>query len=208
MNASRLPRGFSLVEMLVVLAIFAILAVLTMPAVSSTLQANALTQGTQTVLDQLSLARQFATSKNRVVEMRFYRFADPAGGAPDKKFRAVQNFELQDDGSAVPLDRLRKLPQGVIIDAGGTLSTMMGASRTKQWTATDTQAALPGIGTDYEVRAVRLRPDGSTDLSAATSPWFLTLHHENKGDNLASLPPNFAMLQIDPWNGQTMLYRP
>jgi len=208
MSTPRRLRGFSLIEMLAVLAIFAILAVLAMPAVTSTLQANALTQGTQTVIDQLSLARQFATSKNRVVEMRFYRFADQAGGAPDKKFRAVQNFELQDDGTAVPLDRLRKLPQGVIVDAGDTLSTLLGTSRAKQWTATDTQAPLPGIGTDYEVRAVRLRPDGSTDLSAAAQPWFLTLHHENKGDNLASLPPNFAMIQIDPWNGQTMLYRP
>ena len=208
MKRSLLPRGFSLVELLVVMAILIVLMALTLPAINSTMQANNLTHATQAVLDELSLARQSATSKNRVVETRFYRFADPASGSPDQRFRALQNFELQEDGSAVAIDRMRRLPQGVIIDGGATLSPLLGSARAKQWTTNDTQIPLPGIGTAYETRIFPLRPDGSTDLLASAQPWFATLHYENTGDNLSSPPPNFAMIQIDPWTGQAQLYRP
>lgn len=206
MKAQR--AAFSLLELLVVVAILSILMVLTMPSLNSTLRGLQLTQGTQTILDQISLARQSAISKNRVVEIRFYRFADPSGPASQQGYRAVQSFELQDDGTAKPLDRMRRLPEGIILDSSAALSPLLGATRAKQWTTNDTRIPLPQIGVNYETRAVRLRPDGSTDLPVAGQPWFVTLHYENKGDNLGSLPDNFAMIQIDPWSGQTLLFRP
>lgn len=195
-------------ELLVVMAIIALLAAATIPAISSALQGYRMTQGAQTVIDQLSLARQAAASKNRVIETRFYSMADPSTGDSSRKYRALQNFELLEDGSAAPLDRIVRLPLGIILDSGGALSPLLAASRTKQWSGSDTQVSLPGVGTAYDTRAIRLRPDGSTDLSAAAQPWFLTIHPERDGDGMAALPKNFATIQVDPWTGRAALFRP
>jgi hypothetical protein len=125
-----------------------------------------------------------------------------------RRYRGLQNFELREDGTAVPLDRMIKLPQGMILDSGAALSPLLGSARSKQWTGSDPQVNLPGLGTSYDTRIIRLRPDGCTDLSAAALPWFLTLHAENAGDSLAAPPKNFAMIQVDPWTGRSSFYRP
>lgn len=200
-------RGFSLMELLAVIAVIAVLAAVTLPAMNATLQGHRLAQGAQMVSDHLGLARQEAVSGNRVVETRFYSFADSAGST-DRRFSALQNFALQEDGTALPLDRLVRLPQGVFIDSGAALSPLMGASRTKTWTATDSQVALPGVGTAYDARVVRMRPDGSTDLPAAGQPWFLTVHGDRSGTALSTLPKNFATIQLDPWTGRSTVFRP
>lgn len=208
MRANRSLRAFSLMELLVVMAIIAILAAAIVPAMNSSLQGYRMTQGAQTIVDQLSLARQAAASRNRVIETRFYSLADSSTGDTSRKYRALQNFELREDGSAAPLDRIVRLPQGIILDSGGALSPLLGNSRMKQWSGNDTQVNLPGVGTSYDTRVIRLRPDGSTDLSAASQPWFLTLHAENAGDGLTALPKNFATIQVDPWTGRAALFRP
>jgi len=197
-------QGFSLVELLVVLAVIAILAVVTLPALSNSLRSTRLTQGTQSVLDQFHLARQFALSRNRTVETRFYQFAD----GPDRGWHAMQNFELKEDGTAEPLGRVVKLPEGVLLGANAQLSPLLAASRTKTWTATDPQISLPSTGTGYDTRRVRFHPDGTTDLPAGGQRWFVTLHTDETQQTLTSLPPNFSLIQVNPWTGRPQLYRP
>jgi len=199
--------GFTLVEMLAVLAIMALLMALVGPPLLSSLRAARLTQATQMVLDQFSMARQVATSKNRVVEVRFYRLTSPDAGLSDPAVCALQSFELQDDGSATPVGKVSWLPGGVICDSGATLSPVLAAGRAKQWTSADPQVRLPRVNTQYSAWAIRLRPDGSTDLPAGSS-WFLTLHTGSDGDNLDTLPSNFSLVQFDPWTGLSLLYRP
>lgn len=201
-------QAFSLLELLIVMAILALLAVLTLPALSSSLQGIKITQGTQILIDQITLARQQALSKNRAVETRIYSFKDPSSPGSQKSYRAVQNFEIQDDGTAKPLEKMVRLPSGVILDSGSSLSPLLSSSRAKQWLPTDPQISLPGISTDYDTRVIVFRPNGYTDLPAGGQSWFLTLHSENEGDSLSALPKNFSTVQIDPWTGRTSIFRP
>ena len=84
----------------------------------------------------------------------------------------------------------------------------------RQIAATGLQAQLIvtsppyNIGKEYETRFLRLRSDGSTDLSSASQKWFVTLHHETKGDGLTALPQNYCLLQVDPWTGRCQAFRP
>lgn len=200
--------AFSLLELLIVMAILALIAVLTMPALSSAMQGYRITQGTQILLDQITLARQLALSKNRAVETRIYSYKDPSVPGSERFFRAVQNFELQDDGTAKPLAKMVRLPSETILDSSSSLSPLLSSSRSKQWTSTDTQTSLPEIGTAYDTRVIVFRPSGYTDIPANGQSWFITLHAANAGDNLSSLPKNFSIIQIDPWTGRTYVFRP
>jgi uncharacterized protein (TIGR02596 family) len=202
------PLAFTILELLIVIGILCILAVVTMPSVLSSLQGIKITQGTQVVLDQITLARQLALSRNRGIETRFYGYKDSSDADGKTHFQGIQNFELQDDGTAKPLGKMVRLPSGIILDASQTLSTLLSSSRVKQWTANDTQISLPQIGTSYDVRSVVFRPDGCTDLAPNGQFWFVTLHAENAGDNLAALTKNFSLIQIDPWTGGASVFRP
>lgn len=205
MTSRKQIRAFSLMELLVVMAIAITLISLTVPALTSTLQSISLTQGSRNFIDQLSQARQMATTRNRTVEIRFYSYKGADG---KKSFRAMQSFEMLDNGKAIPLGAPLPLGNGVILDSSAQLSPLLGLPREKQWTTDDPKIDLPGIGSDYDTRKLRLRPDGTTDLDNSQPQWFATLHHENKGDGLTALPQNFCLLQIDPWTGRCQAYRP
>ncbi len=211
MNRSSGQTAFSLIELLAVIAIIAMLLAFTLPAFNSTLQGIQLTQGAQMLSEQIHLARQTALTKNRSIEVRFYRYVDSnANGASGKRFfRALQSFEINDDGTAKPIGKMHRVPNAIILDSSPTLSPLLDTSRLKAWNPPlDPQISLPGIGTSYDAYAFTFRNDGSANLSVANQQWFVSLHNGNAGDNLGKLPADFAVLQIDPWNGQTRLFRP
>jgi len=209
--------GFSLLELLTVIAMFGILASFTMPAVSSVMRASDLRTGSQILSEQLGLARQMAIAKNRSVEMRLYQYAvSPETG--NGKFRALQTFEIQESGAAVPLGRVYRLPSSTLIDSGtsdlqSTLSSIITATSSSGLSpaaasGSDVDYALPEIGRSYRCVKFRFMPDGSTDLSPASASWFLTLHHASEGDGLSKAPSDYSTVQIDPANGRTRIYHP
>ena len=55
--------------------------------------------------------------------------------------------------------------------------------------------------------AMRFLPNGSTDL-VPTANWYLTVHSGLSGDPMASPPPNFVTIQVDPVSGIVVFYRP
>ena len=231
MNPSSLrTRAFSLIELIVVISVLAIIAAFSVPAVTSLLQGSSLTQASQMLVDQVNLARQFALSKNTVVEVRFYRYSDPDIPGedvtkPDKgRFRALQVFEILPTRAALPLGKLEELPISVILNAnrdkpaeGFSSIVDKGKLETQeQFGQNDPYyLSLPelprGIKKQYEFVAFKFMPDGSTTLSP-TGLWFLTLHGANdrpsKEGGGVRPPANFFTLQIDPVTGTTKVYRP
>jgi uncharacterized protein (TIGR02596 family) len=223
-------RAFSLIELVVVIAVLAIIAAFSVPAVTSMLQGSSLTQASQMLVDQVNLARQFALSKNTMVEVRFYRYSDPDTPGEDVtkpkegKFRALQVFEILPSGAGVPLGKLEELPNSVmlaanrdkpedgfssILDSGKLQTSDQFKDRTAYYLSLP---ELPkGIKKQYEFVYFRFMPDGSTTLGP-TSLWYVTLHGVNdrplKEDGGTRPPPNFFTLQIDPVSGTTKIFRP
>ena len=126
-------RGFSLIELLVVCSIIALVVGFTVPAATTLIRGSQLTQAAQAVSDQISLARQQALSKNRPVEVRFYRFGDresPGENSEDPesgKYRAMQCFEIIESGAAIPLNKIQRLPATVVFNRAG-MSTLLDES--------------------------------------------------------------------------------
>ena len=221
-------------ELLVVMAVIAIVAGFAVPAVTTMLRGSQLTQGSQMVVDQIALARQTALSRNRSVEVRFYKFPDAETPGEDSTkpdtwlFHGLQTFEVLDNGAKLPLGPIQRLPQNVIINEAG-LSTLINEQRdvaTGDFTKpTDADPEMPDkvVGRNYRYASLRFLPDGSTDLPPTGTvktkgdSWYIALHGTNEKDSrdptlkdgkIKTLPPNYFILQIDPITGSTRSYRP
>jgi uncharacterized protein (TIGR02596 family) len=181
LQARRVSGGFSLVELLAVIAIIVAISAFAIPAANSLLRNSQMAQASQTLVDQLSLARQQAITKNKVVEVRFYRYADPefAGEVSNDptqwKFRGFQIMELSSTGIALPLSQLIRLPEQVVMADYGNLSTILSdptqkSARKNVKDDTELQKTAPllprKIDHKYEYTWMRFYPDGSTNLSA------------------------------------------
>ncbi len=183
-------KAFSLVELLIVIVIIGIITGFAVPAITGMLKSSQLTQASGQLVDTVALARQTAMSKNRTIEVRFYRYADNEipGEKPTEPatghFRAMQTFEIAESGVLVPVSKVIALPDNIIMNpgvpGGGMLSTILGDDRvsppqdppsmivtkeSKDATAKQTDPELPrGVGMNYDYVAFRFLPDGSTNL--------------------------------------------
>ena len=230
---STASRAFSLVELLVVIAVIAIVAGFAVPAVTTMLKGSQLTQGSQAVVDQIALARQTALSKNRSMEVRFYKYGDPETPGEDAQdpstgfFRALQVFEISDNGVALPTGPVQRMPMNVIMSED-VLSTMLKKDERTRVTKANLLGSDPeipglpkGFEKSYEYVAFRFLPDGSTDLAPTGTAsgtntgdsWYITLINpkDAKATKLGvkdGEAGNYFTLQIDPVTGSTRSYRP
>jgi uncharacterized protein (TIGR02596 family) len=201
-----------------VVAIVSVVAAFAVPAMITMLRGTQLTQGAQLISNQIDLARQISLSRDHSVEVRFYQYCDPSmpgqlsGTGSAGYCQAMQIFDVPDSGATVALDKVQTLPPSVIIDSGATLSSLIGSATATGVPESTTGVALkvpiPKVSLNYNCVLFRFLPDGSTNLPATSSSWFLTLHNLTAGNGLASPPPDFFTIQIDPTNGHIKNFRP
>lgn len=201
-SQAELQAGFSLIELLLVVAIIAVLSSLVSPALRSVTGGLDMTRGADLVATYAGIARQTAVTRNRNTELRFYFLKDTFG---TERCRALQVFLQSDDGSSWDAtSRIQNLPDSVCIDSGATLSPLVG-SQTKQ----NGSVSIPGAGTSYQYVAVTFRPDGTAKLVTANDKDnFLTVRPSRLDDPLTTLPDNYATVQIIPATGQVRTFRP
>ncbi len=208
-------KAFSLIELLVVLAIIAILIGISAPSISGVMRGYQLETAGQVVVNQLTLARQTALSGNRAVQVWFYQLPDnnqPFSATPTV-YRAMQAFAEGDPVSAgsSALKAITKpvfLPSPVIFST--TLSPNAVSPLLTSVTATSgngSAVVLPGYQQNFNYVVLRFKSNGSTNLDSASSN--LTMVVENdKADTSTGLPRNYRTLSIDPIIGTVRTYRP
>ena len=128
-SASR--RGFSLIEMLVVVSIVVMLMALATPALTRTLQASRLSSAGESMMGSLAEAQQTAFSTNTPVEVRFFSFIEDLDQAP--VYHSYQLFKITQSNQGgganatlkevvIPVGNLFRLPEGIVIPVDSELS--------------------------------------------------------------------------------------
>ena len=211
---SRRADGFSLVEILLVVAILAGLISLSVPAFNRMVTASNLAAGGQSLADQLSLARQTAITKNAQVEVRLYQLPDPA--RPDSKtptlYRAFQSFALGSGGSETnAIAKPTFLPRSIVFLSSPTVSSLLPSGSTAPPLLVAGEAAGTRFGgsipSAYNYMAFHFNPDGSTDLDPRTA-WYISLAFEKAPLGASGVPADFITVQLDPLSGRVKLFRP
>jgi len=200
-------RAFTLVELLVVFAIVAILVALIAPAMTSLARASALTTAGQAVLGTLEQARQMAVTRNRPVEVRFYKLAahgEPISASPTT-YRAVQLYIVDSNANAAPVatatGKVLNLPVPIVISTNPVLSSLMELAESSPASGENFSTA----GTNYRYRAFQFRPNGGTDLQQVHGCFF-TLHAANDPIGSNGAPSNFITIQVDPQTGRSKAF--
>jgi len=191
-------RSFSLLEMLLVLAVMAVVVGLVLEGYSATVQATAVTTGADMISDMLTEGRIDAVAQNTTVEVRIYDLPPQSGGAP--VYDAMQLHWLRPNGTTPPVATPLLLPAWVVIDATAAHSPLI-AENTN---APPPDASDPRLNSN--TRVFHFLPDGSTDLNPATN-WFMTVRAASQSDP-AHFPANWACVRVDPTTGRPQIYRP
>lgn len=204
-------RAFSLVELLVVIAILLILMAMVLPATTSLMRSMNISRAASLVTDEMNFARQTALSRNRDVELRFYRLGSKLDGGA-KQFRAMRSFlaDGTDATKSQPLSKVKHLPDSVILSDNTTLSSLLDYQNPARSGLTQGTEALPSGSTEYV--SFLFRANGGTSLKPIAPPegnWFVTVTAENvQADGGNELPANYFTAQVDPVTGRTRSYRP
>ena len=213
-SGSKICRAFSLLEMLVVIAIMGILIALAVPAIGPLMRSSNMNKATSMIIDELNFARQTSLTLNRDVEVRFYQL--PSKSDPnDKQYRAFRSFAATGNNSTnSPLTTVKYLPEPVIVStgkdkAGNTVSTLLDYSNPGLSGLTQSTEVLPGGAGPTTYISFLFRATGGTSLAPVSANWFATIYLENAPKNAATgIPDNYFTAQVDPVTGRARTYRP
>ena len=184
----RARAGFSLLELLVVMAVLGLLAVLVVPSLQGILGGRNLENAANIVSSQLQLARQSALSRNALVQWQVIKVPDPRNNDA-AAFRLVRCL-IMESGSRQwkPLGRPEWLPSSYWVDEDTARSPVLDQSTTA---AGISPANSPAAWVTF---------DGAGRATLSSSGNWLTVVGRNPADIIA--------VQIDPVNGRVRNFRP
>lgn len=188
--------GFSLIELLSVVVIILVSMSLLVPAFQGIMQSSSLTSTAASIQDELSLARALAVANTRRTQVRFYRFGE------GNHYRAMRVFLETPNGTPEAARRIVRLPDGIIIDSGGTLSPVLATTPSSSGSETN---AAPGLPSPVPYAGFRFEPSGAVDVASSATNSYFTVRALTDS---ASPPRNFATILIQPETGRATTFRP
>lgn len=229
----RISRGFSLIELMVVLGVVGLLMAFAAPNLFSLITSNSLTGEGVVLRNQLTLAQQEALTKSSDIEVRFFKYTDSAAASTEDKFVGYQLFRyrtnkelealggnINSENEMVQFSEFFRIKAPVAIHEDlSTLINGKGSDSTRNDRKygfdspregfAEAPTGVGGKKEKTEYVSFRFRPDGSTDLpyKSGDDTWYITLV-QGEGALQTQDPPNYVCLQVNPYNGQVTEFRP
>lgn len=208
--------GFTLVEMMVVVAMIALIVTAMAPMVFSTIVSTRLTSAGETLAGQISLARQMAVSGNQAVEVRLYQYEDPESPGSKSTYKAVALMRASSSSFALGQDKAQLtdtfyLPSGIAIGDSVDMTPLLSSGSVSL--QADGERIIKRSPT-ARYKSFQINANGSTNLEQLMGSGFhpnlsyLTLVEERALEGSGAIPKNFFAIQIDPSTGRTTTYRP
>lgn len=196
-NAHR--RGFSLLELLVVIGLAVILMTLAGYGINGIMKSAQITQAGQMVIDVSGLGRQEAVRNNREVQVLFLNLPRESGGGSAWRGLLLRSVDETVDGAVErEISKVYLLPPGVVLNEEEQYSPLLTADAGVKGTLD-----IAGY-TDVPYQGFRVRPGGGLDKSITPSNNFVTLQRIGE----TGLPDNWYTVQINPVTGVVRTYRP
>lgn len=198
-----LVSGFTLIEMLVVIAIVAILMAFSGFAVQSSLQSQQLKSTSRQLAADLDYAILLARKENRPVDVLFYKYEpDELGGT--KTIRAYQFGVLtgfNDDGSPQYrfLLEAKRFPPDVVASTNHEYTTLLSLPERMPLTQDGS-----GVTEDHVIHSYQIRPDGTTTLERGQQHTLTLVFEKDLKNN--QLPSDYRTISIDPATARPKLY--
>ncbi len=187
----RNATAFTLVELLAVMAIFAALGMLVLPAITNITASRNLARAESQLRGELQVARHLSISRNLSVIVNLCQRADDLEVV---RFNTIILQVQKSDGSLEIISKPLRFPVAFTLSEDPEWSSLM----------TLPKAKVSLNGGELDCIQFRFRPNGSTTLASSTN-WFVTLYDGAKG---AAPSSSFSTVRIDPITGRATSYRP
>jgi len=220
--------GFSLVELLAVIAIMAVLGAAVAPAFHSIGSAGKLSTGTAAVSSGLAIARNQAIATRRLT-----RFVVPSdwSDTPSANFRKFSIWQFEPDqgaaGAWVQVSKWENLPEGVVFDSSLSKTYMdaapsltnnpqavQGPDAFQAGTAANEDTFASGTST-FKGRYIEFSPRGGLRSVASSQPvtWFTLVEGFIDGQDVrytrgGSSPSNWRQISVGTLLGRATVYSP
>lgn len=198
------PAGFSLVELVIVIAIVTMLIAVATPYTLAAMQSANLTSAGDTLMQKLAMAQQRSLTENRPVGLDFYYYTvDNVKGC-----HAIQMISYNPaTNQATQLEPPVYWTKQSVVLVEGALSPMFSTNQTATSTGPAAQNPFQSLGATFY--RVIFYPNGTTSLRVPLRTAYLTLiPTKSYKPDISTAPPNYYTVQIDPVTGRGHSYRP